>query len=359
MVMPIVVGGTLVDLTGKLIQGKAQLDQARAQNRLDQQTYAQLSDIYARLQEQYKALEEGYQLPPGTVAPVSMEELQLVGQFQPEIPSLVQETAPQLITESASGAEIAAQRDALSQYQNMAQTGDDAISRAARERAGFEADQRMKSLRAGVLRDRAARGMLGSGDELLASLQGADSAAIAAREGSLNAAEQAQQRRIQALAASANLAGNIRQQNTGTERANTEIMNAFNQRMAANQNVYNQQSAGIRNQAQMTNLQAQQRVADANVDIRNKQTIYNTESQRAAEQARRNAQNQLLDVKTQNAQSIAQQEAGLLDKQSQIQANKLATTYLPRHQAGNMISSTGEGATNIGLSQLNQPKKVY
>lgn len=358
MVAPLVIGGIAAGVLGQVIQGKAQLDQARAQNRLDEQTYQQLQDIYGRLEAQYQAYMDGYQLPPGSVPPFTPQEMELIGQFQPEIPNLVQESAPELITESASGQEMAAQREALADYRNLAQTGDDAISRSARERASFEADQKMKSLRAGVLRDRASRGMLGSGDELLASLQGADTAAINARQDMLGAQEAAQQRRLGALAASANLAGSIRQQNTGTERANAEIMNAFNQRMAANQNVYNQNVANTQNQAQMTNLQAAQNVANQNVNIRNQAQMSNLQAQQQAQENLRQAQNQRLGMGTQFAQNTAQNQANLAQTQAQMGANKLATRYLPNQIAGSTISSLGSSAADIGVSQMNKPK-VY
>jgi hypothetical protein len=70
-------------------------------------------------------------------------------------------------------------------------------------------------------------------------------------------------------------------------------MNAFNQRMASNQNAYNQYKANTLNSAQAMNLAARQRVADANTAGRTNLANTNIQRQDAAEANRITAQNDL------------------------------------------------------------------
>lgn len=336
MAAPLIAAGaaaTAVSGIGQVIVG---LKKAREQGKIDQATYD-------RLVAAYQKLEEAYQLPSGYAQPFTPEEIQLIGTYTPEIASYVRENRPDIITESQSGAAKTAQNEALSRYRSLAMTGDDAISRAARENAQFEAQQNLNAMRAQILRDRAARGTLGSGDEMLAQLQAADQANISARQNSLQAAAQAQQRRMQALAAQASLAGNIRGQNLNVEQANVNIMNDFNRRQAANQNVYNRYVADTRNRAQQYDLGERQRVADTNVDLRNRTALDNLRRQEAATESRRVASNRLAELGFEKERELG----GL---QNQMATNKLAAKYMPWQVGLGTLGNLGTAAFSSGVS---------
>lgn len=290
MVEPITVGILTASAVSSLVSigmsySEAQ-KKAAAIRKLDAETQK-------RMVAALKKLEENWQLPSGRATPLSFEEFKLVGQYTPEVAQQIKETKPGLIQERGSAREIASQRGALADYELMAQSGDDAISRAARESAQFEADSALKSRRAQILRDRAASGMLNSGDALLSELSAADSGAVSQRQAASQAAAQAQQRRMQALAGQTGLATSMRDQNRAVESANINIMNAFNQRMASNQNAYNQYKTGVLNNAQAANLTAAQRVADANTAGRTNRDNTNIARQDATTANRITAQNDL------------------------------------------------------------------
>ena len=67
-----------------------------------------------------KKLEENWQLPSGRATPLSFEEFQLVGSFAPEIAAQVKEQRPDIIQERGSAREIASQRGALADYEQLA-----------------------------------------------------------------------------------------------------------------------------------------------------------------------------------------------------------------------------------------------
>jgi hypothetical protein len=260
-------------IVGAAITAGAALYKSYKEGKINREEYERRK----RMLEDYQAKMD--QIGPGDAPPpITLEQYKLIGSYVPEVAQYYEQQAPELITEAGSTTERQAQRDALSRLSNLAVTGEDAISRAQREEAAFEADAAAKNRRAQILREYEQRGLGGSGQQLLADIAGSQDTDVAQRQAALRAAAEAQGRRYQALGDMAGLASNIRQQNTATEKANRDIMNQFTRDLASGRNSYNRYVAGTRNEAQQYNIGRAQNVANANLELTNRQNLANREA---------------------------------------------------------------------------------
>jgi hypothetical protein len=131
--------------------------------------------------------------------------------------------------------------------------------------------------REAILQNAAARGVGGSGLELMAQLQNDQDSATRASSRDLNVAAQAQERALQALQSAGQLGGNINQQQFGQQSQIADSKNEIAKFNAANKQNVNMTNVAANNQAQATNLQNRQNISNANVDQQNKQQQYNKE----------------------------------------------------------------------------------
>lgn len=274
------------------IQGVAALGQfftglnaAREARRINEETYQRLQEAG----QQYQAEMEGI-LPPGTVDPIKWEQFKAeVVKYVPEAAKYVPEATPQQMTEGATAEEQQAQKEALRQYGQLAKAGYDPIAAAQQEAALTASAAQASAARQAALREASQRGLGGTGLDVLAGMGATEQAAVGGRQAALQAQQEAGQRRLQALGAYGNLAGQMRQQGAQTEQANVNIMNAFNERMARNLNQYNQYVAEMKNKADLFNLQNQQAREEALIQQRNLQKAEDTRRLEAAAEARRAA----------------------------------------------------------------------
>ena len=280
---------------GKLITG---LNAAKEAKRINDETYQRLKSTI----DTYQAEMEG-NLPPGTVKLPELEEFKrVVSNYVPEIAKYTPEATPQQITEAGVSGERQAQKQALQQYGRLAQSGYDPIAAAQQEQALSAGAAQASVARQAALREAAQRGMAGTGLESLAGMGAAEQAGMEGRQAALQAQAEAGQRRLQALGAYGNLAGQMRQQGTQTEQANVGIMNAFNERMARNLNQYNQYVAELQNQANLQNRAEQQRMAEMNVEQANRQKMATFAAQQQAAENLRSARQRIYENKL-NAQT--------------------------------------------------------
>lgn len=216
------------------------------------------------------------QAPAFDTSKLTPEDLKLVGKYTPEIAPYIAETNPQLIQRSAEAMQGRdAQRKALERYMQMGETGDDAISAQdafmARQQAGADTRARQQALEQSFAR----RGQLGSGMQFAGQLQAAQAAGNQQALAQMQAASDAQRRRLQALASGASLGGQIYGQEMDLASQNAAIINDFNRRMASNRQAYENQRVGSLNDAQRFNLGMEQELANANVRQRNQAQEFN------------------------------------------------------------------------------------
>ena len=203
-----------------------------------------------------------------------------------------------------------AQMDSLSSLQDIGKNGGlNAADKAALGKLESDVNQQDRGRREAILQNLGARGMRGGGQELLAQLQSAQSAADRQSQSGLDIAGMSQQRALDALSQSGQLAGQLRSQDFGeqAQKANAaDVISKFN---AQNQQQANLTNAGAQNQfalnraqgnaaAQNTNIGNTMAVNQSNLarsqDIANQNTAaQNTRSQARAALPQQNFQNQM------------------------------------------------------------------
>ena len=212
----------------------------------------------------------------------------------------------------------AEQMSALEKLSGLSESGLTPADIAALEQVRRGAASEAEAKQGQILQEMQQRGQGGSGAELIARLKAAQSGADRQSAEGLEIAKMAQQRALEALSQSANLAGSLRGQeyNEQSDLAKArDIVNRFN---TENRQSVQQRNVGTQNQAQQFNLQNRQNMANQNVGLRNQQQQYNKEllQQQFQNQLQR-AQGisgqlgNLATVNQQNAGRIAQQYAAI------------------------------------------------
>lgn len=228
--------------------------------------------------EEYKKI--GY--PPDYAREIIMQELVRQGVYTPELEQDLSDS----VAESAMGdiqedpALREAQMGALSSMQKRGKVGLSAEDRAALNQVRSEVQRDSEAKRQQILQQMQARGMGGSGAELMAQLSSAQGAADQAAAGSDTLMAQAQQRAMEAIRQSAGMAGEVRGQDFGVASDKARAIDERNRFLAENTIARQQRNVQNLNQAQMANLQEQQRIADYNTQQKNAELL----RQRDAEQ---------------------------------------------------------------------------
>lgn len=161
----------------------------------------------------------------------------------------------------------AAQMDALSHLQDITQGGGlSAMDRANLNQIAIDESTKAKGQRDAIIQNASARGMGGSGLELMAQLQNEQNAASNKSQRDLNVAGMAEQRALEALMKQGELAGNMENQQfnqQATKAGANDAISKFNAQNIQNANLANTQA---RNAAQATNLANKQTIANQNAD---------------------------------------------------------------------------------------------
>ena len=235
--------------------------------------------LMKQMVEEYKKI--GY--PPDYAREIIMQELVRQGQYTPEL----EEDLSDSVAESAMGdiqedpALREAQMGALSSMQQRGKVGLSAEDRAALNQVRSEVQRDSEAKRQQILQQMQSRGMGGSGAELMMQLQSAQGAADQAAAGSDTLMAQAQARAMEAIKNSAGMAGQVREQDFGVAGDKARAIDERNRFLAENTISRQQRNVQNLNQAQVANLQEQQRIADYNTQLKNTELL----RQREAEQA--------------------------------------------------------------------------
>lgn len=204
------------------------------------------------------------------MANMSPMVFEAVGQYKPEAYQMFM-TLPNApyITNEAGEAGKSAQLSALQRLQGIAsgETPDANLQeqlfkvRNAADQAG---QQRQDSILQGFER----RNMLGAGSQQLAQLQAAGDVTNRQAQGDISAAAESYRNRLGALSESAQLGGNIKNQERQHAAGNADLINEYNRRMSTNYQDTLNRNTSQSNQAQVMNLNAAQGIANRNVESR-------------------------------------------------------------------------------------------
>ena len=167
------------------------------------------------------------------------------------------------------------QLQAIGGVEELSQTGLSAIDRAALTEIQNQIATQERGQRESILQNMAQRGLAGSGQELAAQLQSSQAASQQASTQGMRQAAQAQQARVDALSNLSNMATGIEGTDFERQAQKAQAQDVINQFNTQNRNV-----AGLRNlqtQQDLSTMNAQERnrIAQANIDLMNKQKLQN------------------------------------------------------------------------------------
>lgn len=250
------IGETLGTIVGGFLGKNAAKSDLKNQKKLMQQAISE----YTKL---------GY--PPDYSKALVLQEFERVGILTPELEQEVEIAASEMgqIEEDQSLRD--SQRQALEMLKTRAQTGLGAEDRASLNQVRGEVQRDAEAKRQQIMQQMQARGMGGSGADLMSQLQAAQGASDQAATGSDAVMAQAQARALQALSDSGRMAGEIRGQDFGVESARAQALDERNRMLAQNSVARQRTNVGALNDAQKLNLGEQQRVADANIGMQNEE----------------------------------------------------------------------------------------
>lgn len=228
--------------------------------------------------EAYQSI-KGVELPKIEDLRINPEDItfyQRTGQLTPQLEQAIAQN-PSLMQQIQNNPELlAAQMATLRKLQQVGQEGGLTVEDKAKlYEASKAADRAAKSRTAAITQGFTDRGLGGSNAELMAQLQGGASDAEAAADTGFKVGAEANRRALDAVTQSGELASKLRGQDFDEAAAKAKAADEI-----AKFNTQNQRDVEMRNQAQKLganqyNLEADQRVADTNVGMKNQLTQYN------------------------------------------------------------------------------------
>lgn len=269
---------------------------------------------------------------------------------KPEQLALQQYMAPilaQATQVSVDPNDRANQMAALQKMQSLASGASNSELNAASYKAMQNAAQQQHSQDAAIEQQMAARGTLGSGQELAAKMQAAQNGANNSQAGMLDAARNNALERMQANNQYLQGMGSLRGQDYSQALANANIMNQFN--MA---------NTGLRNQ-----------VNQMNTNLTNQQRVYNTGNNNAYQQALIQLQNNAAQQKYQDelgkraaasgqANTISQNAMNAGEKQIGLNANTQAGGMQAAGNLANSLYGAAKQYSNVGEPEVEQKPKA-
>jgi len=261
MVIPLVIAGGIA--LGSAIMQYMNSQEGRE---LAADERAKLEALLAKVQD-----------PQFDASDLNPEDYRVVQQYVPQGAPFIEEVAPQLTKAQSEGAKAGreAQMNALERLSQLSTSDRDPLmdlqASQALQKAGVANQGRVGAITESFAR----RGQGGGPQEMLAQMLGSQQSNEMANQSMANLAIEAQRRKLQALADSAQLGGQIRGEDVALESRNNDILNQFNQRFAARKQGWEDARADMLNDAQRANIDRAQGVADRNVSARNQFTIDN------------------------------------------------------------------------------------
>lgn len=210
---------------------------------------------------------------------LELEQLVQQGQLTPEEAQLYLQQASETANIQTDPALKQAQMDALASLQEIGEGGLTASDKAAL--SGIQRDEQTaaRGAREAIIADAQAKGMGGSGLELMAQLKNQQDAATRQSIRDTDVAGMAQDRALAAIQAAGQMGGQMQSTDFNQQFQQGQAQDAINQFNTQNMQNTGNLNTKTRNDAQATNLANKQRIADANVATRNQQQQYNKQLQ--------------------------------------------------------------------------------
>lgn len=278
---------------------------------------------------------------------ITPEQFKVIGTYAPEAAAFVAEINPTLVQQSALGQEgRQSQIDALREFRRIA-AGDNPELKANLEKASRDAQINAQSRTESLLQDEARRGMMGSGKGFAAMLQENSDSMLRGAESGRDEALEAYRSKLSAVRDSGTMGRQLASDEFSEQATNADIINQFNQRTSRNYQEYLNNRATLANQAQLTNLNNSQDIANRNIAQTNEFAVSNQRNKNANAQQQymnqREERNYQNDLMKDQANWAASEKARQNDLKSQSYNDKL--------QRANGIA--GVGAQQIQMNSQN------
>ncbi len=219
---------------------------------------------------------QNVELPTVEEMQIHLETLVQQGQLSPEEAQVYLQQRSEMNGVSTDPALMNAQYDALQGLQDVAnEDGLTAVDKAKLSAIQTEQDTHARGQREAILQNAQARGMGGSGMEMLAQLQNQQDSATRGSQRGMDVAAMAQERALQALMGAGNMGNQMQQTQFGQKAQVAKSNDAINQFNTQNMQTVGNINTQNRNVAAEKNLGEKQRVADTNVGTRNQQEAHN------------------------------------------------------------------------------------
>lgn len=262
-----------------------------------------------RAAEANRAAFQGVPIPTVEEQKIILQTPELMGQYTPEQQEAMQMSVSAMEDVSADKSTVDAQKSALEGISEVAKGGFTEGDKATAREINRDVNQQAQARQKAILNSMASRGVLGSGMELAAKLQGEQQSIEQASRAGDQLTQQAQSRALQALGQQGQLAGQMRTQQFGEGADIARARDTINQfNMQNRQNVANQ-NVNERNRAQTLNLQQKQSLEDQRAQLANQQDMYNKQLQQQEFANRRGITQDITGANTQvgNAENAAAQ----------------------------------------------------
>jgi len=317
----IAIGGAAAG-AGKLIGGMIGQDKASG-------------DFQNANEAAHKAMQQliGTGMPPDLARQVILQQYKSAGKLNPELEQALSLGPSEVAGIKEDPKLREAQMQALQQMQQAGHTGQTAQDQLNNLKMQNQVNADNRSRQASILQNAQARGQGGAGATLAAQLQSAQGNANLASEQGLQLAAQANNARMNALAQSAGLGGQMRGQDFNVNQAKASAADQFQRFNIQNQQAVANQNVQAKNQAQAGNLSNDQNISNMNVGQNN-------------QEAERMNQARLQDWQSNNQRNsiIAGGYKGQSDQYNQ-QGNQVANQYT---QMGGGIGGMIGSIANLG-----------
>jgi len=220
-----------------------------------------------------RALEyfEGIQIPEQRA--IELERLTSQGILTPEM-------AETILMESSAFEEIRtdpklkeAQYGALMALQERAEEGLTASDRFELKKIRQEEMTQERGAREAITQQAAMQGRGGGGLEMMSKMQSQQDAATRQAMRDAQVAALSQQQKMDALMSAGQMGGQMREQEYSEQAELAKARDLMDQFNVANQQQTERMNVGMMNEAQLANLREKQRIADANIALRNQELM--------------------------------------------------------------------------------------
>lgn len=272
------------------------------------------------------------------------EKFKQQGTLTPELEAEILAGDTQLATVVTDPQYKQAQIEALTRMSRIGREGMLLQDQAELAKMREETAAQRRGAEGAIMQNLSARGMAGGGDELAMRMAQAQNQATQQAQADRSIAAQAQARRLQAIAQTGNMAGQMEEQDYGRQANVAQARDALSRFNIQNRIGTQQRNIGSKNVAQERNLTEAQRIADANTRLQHAQEEQRIQAlQDIARQ--RNARSQQLGQMSQQAQlGRAKAIGGAISS-----AGQTASSFAP--YLSKSSPSTGSGVTRSPMEQ--------